>query len=75
MYFLLILFISIAFNNDRSIYSVGDTLSYEDQILEFNVCHSDQNYSIGENFSLSEYNGDMNDGDYKVTLISMNATW
>jgi|TARA_B110001454_G_C12500352_1_gene342430 hypothetical protein len=65
----------MAFNSDRSIYSVGDTLSYEDQVLEFNVCHSDQNYSIGENFSLSEYNGDMNDGDYKVTLISMNATW
>lgn len=54
---------------------MGDTVSYEDQNLEFNVCHSDENYEIGENFSLSNNNGAVNGGNYKVSLISMNATW
>ena len=54
---------------------MGDTLTYEDQNLEFNVCHSDGNYEIGEGFLLSNYNGHVNGGDYKILLISMNATW
>ena len=41
---LLILLLSISFSNIRSIYSVGDTLTVEDQSLEYNVCHSDENY-------------------------------
>ena len=56
-------------------YSVGDTLSLEDQNLEYNVCHSDGNYEIGDSFSFSNCNGAVNGGDYKVSLISMNATW
>tara|TARA_B100001123_G_C15150777_1_gene963415 strand:- start:554 stop:787 length:234 start_codon:yes stop_codon:yes gene_type:complete len=72
---LLILLLSISFSNTRSIYSVGDTLTVEDQSLEYNVCHSDENYMLGDNFSLSDYNGNLNGGNYKVFLISMNATW
>ena len=75
LYFFLIFLLSIAFTNHRSIYSIGDTLTYEDQILEFNICHSDGSHEVGETFSLSHYNGEMNGGDYKVFLISMNATW
>ena len=74
-HFLLILFVSIAFTDDMAIYSIGDTLSYEDQNIEYNVCHSDENYAIGDVFSFSDYNGDINGGSYKVSLISMNATW
>jgi len=74
-YPLILLFISLVFSQHRAIYSVGDTVSYEDQNLEFNVCHSDGNYEIGEGFSLSNYNGEVNGGDYKISLISMNATW
>ena len=73
--FLLILLTSIAFSNHRSYYSVGDTLSLEDQNLEYNVCHSDGNYEIGDSFSFSDYNGAINGGNYKISLISMNATW
>ena len=75
LYIFLIFLLSIAFSNTRAIYSIGDTLTYQDQILEFNICHGDENHEIGENFSLSHYNGNMNGGDYKVFLISMNATW
>ena len=72
---LFLLFLTLALSQHRSFYSVGDTVSYQDQNLEFNVCHSDGNYEIGGNFSLSNYNGEVNGGEYKVSLISMNATW
>ena len=77
MHLYLILFISISFSfpQHRSFYSVGDTVSLNDQNIEFNVCHSDGHYELGENFSMSNLNGLINGGEYKVTLISMNATW
>ena len=61
--------------SNRSIYSVGDTLSEEDQNMEFPVCNGAGDYSTGDSFSFSDLNGDLNGGDYKITLISMNATW
>ena len=60
---------------NRSIYEVGDTLSIEDQNILFPVCNGSGDYSIGEFFSFSDLNGDINDGEYKITVISMNATW
>ena len=74
-YFLLFISISFCFTQHRSLYSVGDTISIIDQNIEFNVCHGDENYNVGENFSLANLNGLTNGGEYKVTLISMNATW
>tara|TARA_Y100001960_G_scaffold21072_1_gene18451 strand:+ start:71 stop:328 length:258 start_codon:yes stop_codon:yes gene_type:complete len=59
----------------RSIYDIGDTLSIEDQNRLFPVCNGSGNYSTGDSFKFSDLNGDINDGDYKVTVISMNATW
>ena len=75
LYPLLILSVSIVLADHRSYYSVGDTLTLEDQNLDYNVCHSDENYEIGDSFSFSDYNGAVNGGNYKVSLISMNATW
>lgn len=59
----------------RSIYSVGDTLSIEDQNILFPVCNGSGDYSTGDSFSFSDLNGDLNGGEYKLTIISMNATW
>ena len=50
-------------------------MSLDDQNIEFNICHSDGHYELGENFSMSNLNGLINGGEYKVTLISRNATW
>ena len=61
--------------NERSIYNVGDTLSIEDQNIIFPVCNGSGDYAIGDPFSFSDLNGDINGGEYKITLISMNATW
>ena len=53
---------------NRSIYSIGDTLSFEDQNIQYQVCNGSGNYSTGDSFSFSDLSG-------KITLISMNATW
>ena len=60
---------------NRSIYEVGDTLSIEDQNILFPVCNGSGDYSTGDFFSFSDLNGDINGGEYKITVISMNATW
>ena len=87
MFFILtILFFTFAFtqtincpneniNNNRSIYSIGDTLSDEDQNTLFPVCNGSGNYSTDDYFQFADLNGDLNGGDYKITIISMNATW
>tara|TARA_Y100000996_G_scaffold387573_1_gene346470 strand:- start:180 stop:422 length:243 start_codon:yes stop_codon:yes gene_type:complete len=54
--------------SNRSIYSIGDTLSIDDQNILFPVCNGSGNYSTGDSFSFSDLDG-------KITLISMNATW
>ena len=59
----------------RAIYSVGDTLSFEDQTLTYPVCNGNQFYDINDDFSFADLNGNLNGGHYKITIISMNATW
>ena len=60
---------------NRSIYDIGDTLSIEDQNILFPVCNGSGNYSTGDFFSFSDLNGNENGGEYKITIVSMNATW
>ena len=60
---------------NRSIYNIGDTLSIDDQNILFPVCNGSGNYSTGDSFSFSDLNGDINGGEYKISIISMNATW
>ena len=54
------------------LYDVGDVMSISDQNVEFDVCYGDYESNT---FSFADLNGDLNGGDYKITLISMNATW
>ena len=61
--------------SSRSIYNVGDTLSIEDQNILFPVCNGSGDYLTGDSFSFSDLNGDLNGGEHKLTIISMNATW
>ena len=85
----LVLFISISFSNSngscllndsiyhqsRTEYSIGDTLSLADQSVLYSVCNGSNEYETGDSFSFADLNGELNGGDYKITLISMNATW
>ena len=56
-------------------YDIGDTLSIEDQQRPYNVCHSDNNYLVGETFTFNDFNGYENGGNFNIIIISMNATW
>ena len=87
--YLLILFISISLSNSnnsclkenslpynlRTEYSIGDTLTMEDQNILYPICNGSGNYEAGDLFSFADLNGDLNGGDYKMTIISLNATW
>jgi len=59
----------------RSLYNIGDYISEEDQITSYPVCNGSGDYNTGDDFSFSDLNGDLNGGDYKISIISMNATW
>ena len=59
----------------RSLYNIGDYISDEDQITSYPVCNGSGDYNTGDDFSFSDLNGDLNGGDYKISIISMNATW
>ena len=59
----------------RSYYDIGDTLSPEDLQRPYNVCHSDNNYMVGETFTFNDFNGYENGGNFYIIIISMNATW
>ena len=61
--------------SNRSLYNIGDTLSVDDQNTLFSVCNGSGDYSTGDTFSFSDLNGSLNGGEYKITIISMNATW
>ena len=61
--------------SNRSIYSIGETISDEDQNTIFSVCNGANDYVTGDDFSLSDLNGNFNGSDYKISIISMNATW
>ena len=74
----LILSSSIVFSNikvdiNRINYSLGDTLSLEDQNRVFNICFSE--LDTVDTFKFADKNGNLNGGNYKIFLISMNATW
>jgi hypothetical protein len=56
-------------------YDIGDTLSIEDQQRPYNVCHSDDNYLVGDTFTFNDFNGHENGGNFNIIIISMNATW
>ena len=46
----------------------------DDQLRVYNVCNAPENYNDNI-FRLSDYNGDLNGGNYRIILISMNASW
>ena len=61
--------------SSRESYDIGDTLSIEDLQRPYSVCHGDNNYLAGDTFTLNDFNGNENGGDFNIIIISMNATW
>ena len=56
-------------------YCAGEQIGLDDQNVGFEVCYASDGYSVGDTWSLSDYNGDLNGGDYHIIFIDMSASW
>ena len=70
----LFVFSLISFASAQS-YCAGDQISIADQNTNFEVCYASGHYQVGDNWSFSDYNGDLNGGNYFITFVDMAATW
>ena len=70
-YYLILTIICFAFS-----YEVGETISIAHQNMDFNICYAPELDPNNDGvFNFSEYNGDLNGGQYYVILLEMMATW
>ena len=70
-YYITCIVLSISFA-----YEVGETISMTHQNMNFDICYaSELDPNNDEIFNFSEYNGDLNGGQYYVIFLEMMATW
>ena len=69
-------------NQNQSAYAVGDTISIEHQLNEYDICYGAEEHGFGEGdhgavtLSLGDFNGFINEtGIFYVTFIDMAASW
>ena len=59
-----------------SAYEVGETISMSHQNQDFAICYAPELDPNNDGiFNFSEYNGDLNGGQYFVIFLEMMATW
>ena len=56
-------------------YCAGDQINTSDLNTQYEVCYGSGNYETGDSWSLADYNGELNGGNYHVLFIDMSATW
>ena len=57
-------------------YEVGETISMAHQNMDFDICFASELDPNNDGvFNFSEYNGDLNGGQYYVIYLEMMATW
>ena len=56
-------------------YCAGDQVSLSHQNEEHVVGAGYNGYEVGDMFKLSDWNGDLNGGQYHVIFIDMSASW
>ena len=56
-------------------YCAGDQVSTAHQNISHEVCAGFEDYEAGDTFKLSDYNGELNGGNYHIILIDMSASW
>jgi len=57
-------------------YEVGDMLAPSTQNTEYSICYGSQlDHNNDGVFKFSEYNGDLNGGNYYVIFLEMGASW
>ena len=58
-----------------SFYDVGDIVSDTHQNVTKSTCWAGNDYDVGDNWKLADWNGATNGGHYNVIFIEMTATW
>ena len=71
-YFLTFVFISSVF---AAIYDVGEYISEDHQNVPITTCYAGNGYDVGDLWQLSDWNGDVNGGNYNVIVLIMGASW
>ena len=56
-------------------YCAGDQINTSDMNNQYEVCYGSGDYATGDNWSLSDFNGSQNGGEYHILFIDMSATW
>ena len=56
-------------------YCAGEQISLNHQQQEFEVCYGSGDYGTGDSWSIADYNGELNGGNYSILFIDMGATW
>ena len=56
-------------------YCAGDQVSLTDQNSVHLVGAGADGYESGDEFRLSDWNGDLNGGNYHIIFIDMSASW
>ena len=70
-YYIVLLMLSFLFS-----YEVGETISISHQNMDYDICYGAELDPNGDGiFNFSEYNGDLNGGQYYVIFLEMMATW
>ena len=71
----IIILLSSIYTLSAQTYCSGEQVSLDHQNQVFDVCYSSDEYNVGDNWSLADYNGDLNGGNYHILFIDMSATW
>ena len=58
-----------------SVYDVGDIVSDSHQNITQSTCYGGNDYNVGDNWKLADWNGATNGGHHAVIFIEMSATW
>ena len=58
-----------------SYYDVGDIVSDTHQNITKATCFAGNEYEVGDNWKLADWNGATNGGHHTVIFIEMSATW
>ena len=70
-YHLILIILSFSYS-----YEVGETISMSHQNTDFTICYAPELDPNDDGiFNFSEYNGDLNGGQYYVIFLEMMATW
>ena len=69
-----ILIIVILLSASFGVYNVGQTISIRDQNVTLEGCATNSDY-YQQPYKLSDWNGTLNGGEYKVIWLEMSASW